>query len=164
MLRAWDVDVRVFDPYLTPESTAQLEVTAYRTLDEMLARCQIVTLHAPILPETHHMIGRTQLEAMQRNSILINTARAWLVDTVELEEHLRAGRLRYATDVYDTEPLPPGHAWRSMPNTFIMPHIASSTRQGFQRQGDITVNEIARFLADEPLEYAVTPQLLKTMA
>jgi D-3-phosphoglycerate dehydrogenase len=51
-----------------------------------------------------------------------------------------------------------------MPNAFVLPHIASSTRQCFQRQGDITVSEVARFLRGEPLKYPVTPQSLKIMA
>lgn len=164
MLRAWDVDVRVYDPCLTPEDAASLEVTAYRSLDEMLGRCRIISLHAPILPQTRHMIGPAQLDRLADGSILINTARAWLVDTAALADHLRAGRLKYATDVYDNEPLPLDDPWRNMPNTLILPHIASSTRQGFYRQGDITVSEVQRFLAGEPLQYGVTPQLLKTMA
>jgi phosphoglycerate dehydrogenase-like enzyme len=164
MLRAWDVDVRVYDPLLTPEEAASLDVTAYRSLDEMLGRCRIVTLHAPVLAQTRHMIGEPQLSRMADGTVLINTARSWLVDTAALADHLRRGRLRYATDVYDTEPLPADDEWRSMPNTFILPHIASSTRQGFLRQGDITVAEIERFLAGESLKYAVTPQLLKVMA
>lgn len=164
MLRAWDVDVRLYDPFVTPEAAAALDVTAYRELDDMLARCHIVTLHAPILPETHHMIGRAQLARMPDGAILVNTARAWLVDSAALEAELRSGRLRCATDVYDTEPLPLDNPWRSMPNALLLPHIASSTRQSFFRQGDITVSEVERFLNGTSLQYAVTPQLLKTMA
>lgn len=164
MLRAWDVDVRLFDPFVTPEAAAALDVTAYRELDDMLARCHIVTLHAPVLPETHHMIGREQLARMPDGALLINTARASLVDSAALEAELRSGRLRCATDVYDVEPLPRESPWRSMPNALILPHIASSTRQSFHRQGDITVSEVERFVSGAPLAYPVTPQLLKTMA
>ena len=164
MLRAWDVNVRVFDPFMTPEVAAAMEVTAYASLNEMLRGCGIVTLHAPVLPETQHLIGREQLENMREGAILINTARSLLIDTPALIEQLRAGRLRYATDVYDNEPLPADDPWRTMPNTFILPHIASSTRQCFYRQGDITVSEVGRFLRGEPLRYPVTPQSLKIMA
>lgn len=164
MLRAWEVDVRVFDPFLNSDAAAALDVTAYHELDDMLAHCYIVTLHAPILPETCHMIGKEQLARMPDGAILINTARSWLVDSAALEAELRSGRLRCATDVYDTEPLPRDSAWWSMPNALILPHIASSTRQSFYRQGEITVNEVDRFLRGAALQYAVTPQLLKTMA
>lgn len=164
MLRAWDVNVRVFDPFLTQEQASAMEVTAYASLKEMLRGCDIVTLHAPVLPETKHLIGAEQLASMRDGAILINTARSLLVDTAALQENLRSGRLRYATDVYDNEPLPLDDPWRTMPNTFILPHIASSTRQCFQRQGDITVSEVGRFLRGEPLQYRVTPQVLKIMA
>lgn len=164
MLRAWDIDVRVYDPYLAQETASAMEVTAYASLTEMLRSCNIVTLHAPVLPDTHHLIGHEQLAAMPDGAILINTARSVLVDTAALAEQLRSGRLRYATDVYDNEPLPADDPWRNMPNTFILPHIASSTRQCFTRQGDITVSEVGRFLRGEPLKYPVTPQLLKIMA
>ena len=164
MLRAWDVEVRVFDPLLTPDGAMSLDVTAYASLNEMLAGCDIVTLHAPVLPETRHLIGAEQLAAMRDGAILINTARSVLVDTDALVAQLRKGRLRCATDVYDHEPLPPDDPWRSMPNTLILPHIASSTRQSFERQGDITVSEVERFIRGEPLEYPVTPKSLKIMA
>ena len=164
MLRAWDIDVRVFDPHLTQDEAAALEVTAYASLNEMLRGCDIVTLHAPVLPETRHLIGREQLASMRDGAILINTARSLLVDTAAMIENLRSGRLRYATDVYDNEPLPLNDEWRTMPNAFILPHIASSTRQSFRRQGDITVSEVERFLRGEPLKYPVTPQSLKIMA
>lgn len=164
MLRAWGVDVLVYDPMLTPEAADELDATPCQSLNDMLKQCRIVSLHAPVLDSTRHMIGATQLACMPDGAILINTARAWLVDTAAIEKQLRQGRIRYATDVYDTEPLPLDDPWRSMPNTLILPHIASSTRQAFFRQGEITVAEVERFLRGEPLRYPVTPELLKVMA
>lgn len=164
MLRAWDVKVMVYDPFLSDGAAAALGVRRCRTLDELMSACRIVSLHAPILPETRQMIGRSELAAMRDGSILINTARAWLVDTDALAAELRSGRLRCATDVFDHEPLPVDDPWRSMPNSLIMPHIAASTPQCFYRQGDITVDEVGRFLAGEPLRYEVTPELYATMA
>jgi phosphoglycerate dehydrogenase-like enzyme len=164
MLRAWGVDVLVFDPLLTQAQASELDATLVTSLEDLLGQCRIVSLHAPVLDDTRHMIGARQLSCMKEGTILINTARAWLVDTAALELHLRQGRIRYATDVYDTEPLPIDDPWRSMPNTFILPHIASSTRQAFFRQGDIAVAEVERFLQGQPLRYPVTPELLKVMA
>jgi phosphoglycerate dehydrogenase-like enzyme len=164
MLRAWDVNVRVFDPYFSDPDAAKLSVTRCETLAELMPACRIVSLHAPILPETRHMIGRQELAAMPDNAILINTARAWLVDTSALAEELRRGRLRCAADVYDAEPLSADDPWRTLPGAFITPHIAAATRQCFYRQGDITVDEVERFVSGQPLKYPVTAELLKTMA
>lgn len=164
MLRAWNLTVNVFDPFYTPEKAAAVGATYCPTLQDLMSRSRIVTLHAPILPDTHHMIGAKELAAMKDGSILINTARAWLVDMPALEKELRAGRLSAATDVFDTEPLPANDPWRSMPNTFITPHLASYTTQCFHRQAQIAVEETERFLTGQPLKYEVTPALLKVMA
>lgn len=164
LLRAWDVAVNVFDPFYTAEQAAGAGTRKCGTLNELMACSRIVTLHAPILPDTRHMIGREQLAQMRDGSILINTARAWLVDYGALEAELRAGRLRCATDVFDVEPLPLDDRWRSMPNVLVTPHIASYTRQCFHRQGDITLDEIERFVAGAPLKYEVTPEAYKIMA
>jgi len=143
MLRAWEIDVRLFDPYISPEQAAAMDVTAYHSLQDMLPHCDIVTLHAPVLPETRHLMGGEELRRMRDGTILINTARAWLVDHDALAAELKQGRLRYATDVFENEPLPRDDAWRTMPNTFILPHIAAATRQCFHRQGDITGADVS---------------------
>ncbi len=106
LLRAWDVAVNVFDPFYTDEQAAAAGTRRCMSLNELMENSRLVTLHAPILPETRHMIGREQLAAMRDGSILINTARSWLVDYAALEAELRAGRLKCSTDVFDIEPLP----------------------------------------------------------
>lgn len=164
MLRAWDVNTLAFDPFLTEAEAARLGVTRCQSVEELMRSCRIVSLHAPILPDTHHMIGADQLALLRDGGILINTARSWLVDEKALAAELHRGRIRAAVDVYDTEPLPPDSPWRSMPNCLIMPHIAASTLQCFYRQGDITVDEVERFIKGQPLKYGVTAELLATMA
>lgn len=164
MLRAWNIAVFVYDPMLGEDEARRMGVSRVETIDELMPRCRIVSLHAPVLPETKHMIGGKQLALLRDGAILINTARAWLVDTDALTAELKRGRIRAAVDVYDEEPLPPNSPWRSMPNALIMPHIASSTTQCFHRQGDITVDEVERFARGEPLRYRVTAAMLATMA
>lgn len=164
LLRAWDIPVKVFDPFYTEAQAEAAGAMRCSSLDELLPQCRLVTLHAPILPETKHMIGAKQLALMPTGSILINTARAWLVDMPALAAELRAGRLQAATDVFDTEPLPVDDPWRSMPNSFITPHIASYTKQAFLRQGRFAVEETARFTKGENLKWEVTAPMLKTMA
>jgi phosphoglycerate dehydrogenase-like enzyme len=164
LLRAWDVPVAVYDPYLTPEKAAAMGAEYCGSVDELVERSRIVTLHAPVLPETRHLIGRGQLAKLRDGGAVINTARAWLVDLEALEAELRAGRIWYYTDVYDTEPLPEGDKWRTMPNAFITPHLASHTPQAYHRQGAYAVEDVRRFLHGEPLRYEVVVGMLKTMA
>ena len=66
--------------------------------------------------------------------------------------------------MFDIEPLPQDDPWRSMPNALVTPHIASYTKQAFHRQGDITLDEVERFVAGSPLKYEVTPAAYKIMA
>jgi phosphoglycerate dehydrogenase-like enzyme len=164
LLRAWDINVSVYDPYYTQEQAAAACVRRCESLDDLLSSCRIITLHAPILPETKHMIGAAQLAKMRDGAILINTARAWLVDMDVLATELKQGRISVATDVFDEEPLTPANPWRNMPNTFITPHIASYTHQAFRRQGRYAVEETQRFLRGDAMKWEVTASMLKTMA
>src|SRR5690242_11907793 len=92
MLVALGAEVVVYDPYLTDERAAQLGVRR-TTLDELLRTSRVVALHAPTLPETHHLIGARELALMPDGSSLVNTARSWLIDSPALLAELRTGRI-----------------------------------------------------------------------
>jgi phosphoglycerate dehydrogenase-like enzyme len=163
LLRALDAEVWVYDPYLGHERAAELGVRKVG-LDELLSNCPIVSLQAPATPETYHMIGARELSLLQDGAILINTARAWLVDQDALLAELRTGRIHAALDVFDQEPLPPDHPLRELDNVFLTPHIAGATVQARHRQGRVVVDEIRRFLNNEPLQYQITREMLDIMA
>lgn len=164
MLRGLGVDTHVYDPFLTPERAVAMNVERSGSLDELLRGCRVVSLHAPSTPQTHHMIGATQLALMPDGAILVNTARSWLIDTDALLAELRAGRLTAALDVFDQEPLPTDSPLRALPNVILTPHVASHTRATYLRQGDVTVEEVERFARGEPLRFTVTAEMLATMA
>ncbi|GAA2879738.1 hydroxyacid dehydrogenase [Streptosporangium fragile] len=153
LVRALGAEVRVADPYLE----------GALGLDELLATSRIVAVHAPALPETRHLLGARELALMPDGAGLVNTARSWLVDEAALLAELRAGRLDAAIDVFDEEPLPADHPFRSLPNVLLTPHQAAGTAQGRRRQGEVVVAEIARLAAGLPLEHAVTEDMLRRM-
>jgi phosphoglycerate dehydrogenase-like enzyme len=96
--------------------------------EELLAACDIVTLHAPLTPETRHLINERTLQLMKPTAVLINTARGAEVDTDALYQALRFGRIYAAgLDVTDPEPLPADHPLYTLPNCVILPHIGSAT-------------------------------------
>ncbi len=163
MLRALDAEVWVYDPYLSEEQAAELGVCKV-ALDELLQGCPVVSLQAPSTQETHHMIGARELSLLQDGAILINTARSWLVDQEALLAELRTGRIQAALDVFDQEPLPPDHPFRTLDNVFLTPHVAGATIQARHRQGWTVVEEVRRFLRGEPLRYPVTREKLDIMA
>jgi phosphoglycerate dehydrogenase-like enzyme len=163
LLQGVGAEVWAYDPYMSSERAAELGVHKVE-LDELMAGCPIVSLQAPVTPETHHMIGARQLGLLHDGAILINTARAWLVDEEALLAELKTGRISAALDVFDQEPLPPDNPYRELDNVFMTPHIAGHSEQARHRQGAFMVQEIERFLSSEPLHHQVTADMLETMA
>ncbi|TDW69439.1 hydroxyacid dehydrogenase [Kribbella pratensis] len=162
MLVALGAEVVVYDPYLTDGRAAQLGVRR-TTLDELLRTSRVVALHAPTLPETHNLIGARELALMADGSSLVNTARSWLIDSAALLAELRTGRIDAALDVFDEEPLPADSPYRSLTNVLLTPHQAAATVECYLEMGEITVGEIERFAAGEPLEYELTEDALTRM-
>ncbi|HEY0699116.1 MAG TPA: hydroxyacid dehydrogenase [Micromonospora sp.] len=162
LVRALGAEVSVCDPTLTPADAAALGARLV-DLDDLLAGSRIVALHAPSLPETRHLIGARELALLPDGAGLVNTARSWLVDEAALVADLTRGRIDAALDVFDAEPLPTGHPLRTLPNVLLTPHQAAGTVQGRRRQGQIVVDEIARWAAGLPLGHAVTAPMLARM-
>ncbi len=100
-------------------------MTRVDDLDELLERSDIVTLHAPLMPETRHMISAERLARMRPGSYLVNVSRGPLVDSEALAAALASGHLGgAAVDVFDPEPPPADHPLRSAPNILLTPHFA----------------------------------------
>lgn len=119
-------------------------------LDELLARADAVTLHCPLTPETHHLIGAEQLTAMKPHAVLVNTGRGPLVDEAALVEALRAGEIRaVGLDVFEREPeLHPG--LRELPNVVLTPHIGSAGVQTRDRMARLAVENVFAVLSGRP--------------
>jgi phosphoglycerate dehydrogenase-like enzyme len=164
MVRGLGVETYVFDPYAGDELLVELDAERADSLEQLLSQCTAVALHAPATAETRHMIGQRQLSLMPDGAVLINTARASLIDSEALLAELRTGRISAALDVFDQEPLPADSSFRRLDNVLLTPHIASHTPQTHHRQGEVTVEEIRRFALGQPLRYAVTREMLATMA
>ena len=154
LLRPFDLEPVVHDPYLTEDDAKDLGVQPV-TLDELLSTADIVTVHAPLTPATEGLIGRRQLAAMKDGAVLVNTARGRLVDTDALEAELATGRISAVLDVTWPEPLPPESALLRMPNAFVTPHVAGSTGSELRRLADAAIDEVARYVEGQPPLYPV---------
>jgi phosphoglycerate dehydrogenase-like enzyme len=162
-LRAFGAEVHLYDPYVS--DTALSELGAYRIdLAEMFRACDIVTLHAPNTPETNGMIGAELLHALRPGTLLINTARAGIVDSAALLKVLREGRIHAALDVFDKEPLQPDDPLYTLPNVTLYPHASGHSRGSYLRQGSFAVDEVLRFIKGEVLLGEITLRMLATMA
>jgi phosphoglycerate dehydrogenase-like enzyme len=162
-LRTFDVRLLVADPYLTPEQAHSLDAELV-DVDELCRRSDLVTIHAPALPETRHLIDARRLALFQDGVTLINTARGSLVDTVALTDHCATGRLDAVLDVTDPDPLPLYHPLLHLPNVLVTPHLAGSQGRELRRLGEFTVAEVARFTGGEPLHGAINATTLHRIA
>ena len=129
-------------------------------LDDLLAQADFVSLHCPLIPQTHHLIGERALKQMKPTAILINTARGPVVDTDALVRALQEGRIaRAALDVTDPEPIPPDHPLLTLPNCIVVPHIASATITARDRMAMMAAENLLAGLRGERLPYCVNPEV-----
>ncbi|MGW8884263.1 hydroxyacid dehydrogenase [Streptomyces sp. NPDC055749] len=144
------VALLVHDPYLGAADADALGARLV-SLDELLAGSDIVSLHAPLLPETRHLIDARALSLLRDGAVLINTARGGLVDTEALTAHCAAGRIEAVLDVTEPEPLPPGHLLLTLPHVLVTPHIAGAMGTEVRLLGAFAVAETERFAAGDRL-------------
>ena len=147
LLSNFEVERLVVDPFVDP-ATLDDDVRV-GTLEELLPLADVVSLHAPSLPSTRHMISAERLALMRDDAILINTARGSLIDEAALYRHIRAGKLRYAClDVFDPEPLPADSPLRTLPNVILSPHLAGLCNNGLLRIGDYCLEILRQWTRD----------------
>ena len=134
---------------------------ATHSLLELLEVSNVVSMHAPVTPETTRMIGAEQFAAMKDGAIYLNTARAKLHDTDALAASLQCGHLSGAgLDHFEGEHLPTDHPLVSMTNVVLTPHIGGATWDTECRQATIVADELTRLVAGEDLRHIVNPEVL----
>ncbi|GLW47745.1 2-hydroxyacid dehydrogenase [Streptomyces sp. NBRC 14336] len=155
LLRPFDFEVLLHDPYVSEQEAAVLGAQLL-PLEDLLSRSDIVSLHAPDLPETHHMLNAPRLSLIRDGGVLINTSRGALIDQNALTEELIRGRLQAVLDVTTPEPLPPTSPLYDLPNVFLTPHIAGSLGNELNRLGQIVTEELERVATNSPLQHRVS--------
>ena len=158
LVTALGAEVSIFDPYIP---TGDPLLVAQCELDELLDECEVLALHAPITDETRGMLGAAEFGRLRDGAIVVNTARAELLDADALYREVASGRLDAALDVFEMEPL--ADRWRSLPNVLVTPHLGGATVESRRRAGLIVVDEIRRFLDGQPLQHSVTRDDLNRM-
>ena len=145
--KGFGMRVIAYDSFRNEKLAAEAGVAYVDTLDELLARADYVTLHVPHTAQTHHMIGRAQLDAMKPGAILINTARGGIIDEAALAEALQSGRLGGAgLDVFEEEPLPLDSPLLKCPRTVFSPHTAADTHESARKVSLATVQNMIKVL------------------
>lgn len=146
---AFGMTVRV---YTSKPQDALPEGIVRTTLDDVFRLSDIVSLHCPLTPDTHHLVNAARLSLMKPTAILINTSRGPVVDEQALADALRRGTIQAAgVDVLDHEPPSPDCPLLTAPNCFITPHIAWATREARIRLMDICRQNLAAFADGQPI-------------
>jgi len=130
------------------------------SVEEVLRRSDFVTLHVPLVEETHHLIGREELAMMKDDAYLINASRGPVVDEVALIEALRDGVIKGAAlDVFEDEPaMKPG--LEELDNAILLPHLGSATIETRTAMADLAVDNLLAFLAGERPPTPINPEVL----
>ncbi len=145
------------DPFLTNVELPGVEFTA--DLDNLLERADFLTLHVPLTPETHHLIGEAQIRRMQRGSYLINAARGPIVDEQALIRALEDGHLAGAgIDVFDPEPPARDNPLLFMNNVVCTPHVASYTDRGQACMRSGVVDQLIQLVENQRPPFIVNAQ------
>ncbi|NGN68995.1 hydroxyacid dehydrogenase [Streptomyces sp. A7024] len=155
--------VLVYDPYLPAAEAIALGAEPVE-LDVLCRESSIVSVHAPELPETRHLLDARRLALIPDGGTVINTARGSLLDTEALTHECATGRLNAYLDVTDPEPLPPDHPLYALPNVLVTPHVAGVQGSELRRLGEYAAAEVERFVRGEGLLGAVTEAELPRLA
>ena len=122
-----------------------------RTMEELLAESDVLSLHCPLTPDTKHLINRQTLELMKPSAILINTGRGPLVNDQDIADALKANRLRaFCADVLTEEPPKAENPLLSCENAFITPHIAWASNEARTRLIDVAISNVRAFIEGTP--------------
>ena len=128
-LRPFDVGLHYTDRYRLPaEVEEELGLTFHPDAESLAAVCDVVTINAPLHPETEHLFDADLIAKMKRGAYLVNTARGKICDRDAVAQACESGQLAgYAGDVWFPQPAPKDHPWRSMPNQGMTPHTSGSS-------------------------------------
>lgn len=142
---ALGMKVLVSDPFAKPGSMpAAVEMC---DLERLITESEVLSLHCPLTPDTRNVLNADRLARLKNQAIVINTARAGLIDDEALLTHLHNRRLHAGIDCFQDEPLGPDSPWLQAPNCVLTPHIGGTTSKAFRQMGVMAAQSILDHLA-----------------
>lgn len=156
-------EIIVYDPYISKDFVRSVGAVYASSLDELLAFSDIISIHAPLTPETKKILNRERFQKMKKGVYLINTARGGIIDTDSLVWALEKGIVRAAAlDVFDPEPIPPNHPILKFDNVILTPHLAFATKRSCKMMDEYSIAEALRILKGEKPLWILNPEVLKS--
>ena len=158
-LKPFDVKLHYTDRHrLSPEIEKELGLTFHKDVESLVKVCDVVTINAPLHPETEHLFNDKLISKMKRGSYIVNTARGKICDRDAIVRALESGQLAgYAGDVWFPQPAPQDHPWRTMPHHGMTPHISGSSLSAQARYAAGTREILESYFAGKPIrtEYLI---------
>jgi formate dehydrogenase len=158
-LKPFDVKAHYTDRHrLSPEIEKDLGLTFHKDVESLVKVCDVVTINAPLHPETEHLFNDKLISKMKRGSYIVNTARGKICDRDAIVRALESGQLAgYAGDVWFPQPAPQDHPWRTMPHHGMTPHISGSSLSAQARYAAGTREILESYFAGKPIrtEYLI---------
>ena len=164
LLKPYRLEILVYDAFLSDEGAEALGVKKC-SLDELFAECDIVSNHLANVPQTVGILKGSHFEKMKENATFINTGRgAQIVEEEMLAVLAKRPDICALLDVTVEEPPKPESDFFKLPNIVLTPHIAGSMSNEVRRMAELMIDEFAKYLANEPLDYEITFEKLERMA
>jgi len=158
-LKPFDMHLHYFDRYRLPSEVEQeLGLTWHPTVEDMVKVCDVVTINAPLHPETENLFNDALISKMKRGAYLVNTARGKICDRDAIVRALESGQLAgYAGDVWFPQPVPKDHPWRTMPHHGMTPHVSGTSLSAQARYAAGTREILECWLDGRPIrdEYLI---------
>lgn len=154
----------VYDPFATDDQIASLEAERVTSLETLFAESDLISIHAPSMPDTRHLVNADRLALIKPTAILVNTSRGPLIDEAALVSALEAGRIGgVGLDVFEVEPLPAHSKLRGFDNVLLSPHVSGMDRMAERLVTERCVSNILAYLDGRPtdiLPYTVNPEVI----
>lgn len=159
--KAFGMTIQVFDPFLTKERADKMDVSSI-SLDELLAKSDIITVHTPLTKETQGLLDKENLAKTKKGVYLINCARGGIIDESALIEYLERGHIGGAAlDVFEIEP-PVHHRLLDFEQVIVTPHLGASTKEAQVNVASQVAEEVVKFLNGQPVSTSINlPTLSK---
>jgi D-3-phosphoglycerate dehydrogenase / 2-oxoglutarate reductase len=157
LLRPFEVEIWVYDPYLPREMAEALDFLQ-TSLANVLSQCDVIICLAPLTPGTAGMLGEKEFDLVPSGAVFVNVSRGAVVDSNALVARLKRGDIFAGLDVFDPEPFPPDGEIIHLPNVFLSPHIGYYTGDPYRPFFELMVDEMHRFFNGHETYYDLTPR------
>jgi D-3-phosphoglycerate dehydrogenase / 2-oxoglutarate reductase len=165
--QVFGLDVLAYDPYKGSESFKSMIVTKVKILEDLLSKCDFISIHVPLTDETYHLIGEKELKCMKDDAIIINTSRGSIINEDELFKALSNNIIGGAgldvfekMNLFEEKPTKKYNPLFKLDNVVITPHSAASSREAYDEVRVEAANEVARVLSGKMPNNCVNPEVI----